>query len=43
MSQIIKIIDQRKNGQKAKTERNNGMAQAIVKVWEVNDFVKRLN
>ena len=43
MSEIIKIIDERKNGEKTKAERNNGMAQAIVKVWEVNDFVNRLN
>ena len=38
-----KIIDERKKGKKTKTERNNGVSQAIVKVWDLNDFVVRLN
>ena len=28
---------------KAKTERNKGVPQAIVKVWELNDFVVSLS
>ena len=42
MSDIMKIIDEREQ-QKAKTERSKGVAQAIVKVLELNDFVVRLS
>ena len=42
MSDIMKITDEREQ-QKAKTERSKGVAQAIVKVLELNDFVVRLS
>ena len=42
MSDIIKIIDERERQQKIKTEKNKGVTQAIVKVWELNAFVLRL-
>ena len=38
----MKIIDERERQQKTKTERNKGVTQAIMKVWEPNDFVVRL-
>ena len=41
MSDVIKIIDERERGKKKKTERGKGVAQAIVKVWELNGFVAR--
>ena len=52
MSEITKIIDEResekkttkhKKQKKTKTERRKGVAQVIVKVWELNDFVARLS
>ena len=43
MSEIIKIIDERERQKKSKTERSNGVAQAIVKVWELNGFVALLS
>ena len=40
----MKIIDEReRKKKKTKTERSIGVAQAIVKVWELNGFVARLN
>ena len=41
----MKIIDERERGEKKKTkiERSKGVAQVIVKVWELNDFVAHLN
>ena len=38
----MEIIDERER-QKAKTERSKGVAQAIVKLWELNGFVARLS
>ena len=32
-----------KRKEKTKTKRNKGVAQTIVKVWELTDFVVRLN
>ena len=45
MSQIMKIIDERerKKTKKTKTERCKGVAQAVVKVWELNGFVACLS
>ena len=48
MSKIMKIIDERErktkqNKTKTKTERHKGVAQVIVKVWELNGFVARLS
>ena len=45
---IISVWDNENNkwkrkGKKTKTKRNNEVAQAIVKVWELNDFVVRLS
>ena len=42
MSGIMKIIDEWER-QKTKTERRKGVAEAIMKVWEVNGFVARLS
>ena len=42
MSDIMKIIDE-KERQKTKTERRKGVAQVIVKVWELNGFLARLS
>ena len=42
MSEMMKIIDEREK-QKTKTERSKEVAQAIVKVWELNGFVARLS
>ena len=41
MSEIIKIIDERERQKKQKTKTviHKGLAQVIVKVWELNDFV----
>ena len=46
---IISARDNENNGwkrnatkKKTKTERNEGVTQAIVKVWDLNDFVVRL-
>ena len=36
----MKIIDEREKQQKAKTERNKDLRQAIAKVWEPNERVK---
>ena len=33
----------KEKGKKTKTERNEGMAETTVKVWELNDFVLRLS
>ena len=49
--QNMPIINVRHNGnnrwkrkaKKTKTERSKGMAQAIVKVWELDGFVARLS
>ena len=38
---IMKTID--KKGKKTKAERNKGVTQTIVKVWELNDFVAPLS
>ena len=38
----MKIIDKRK-GEKIQTKRNKGVAQAIVKVSALNDFVVRFS
>ena len=35
MSEIMKILDERES------QRSKGVAQAIVKVWELNGFVAR--
>ena len=43
MSDITKIIDERKRQKKAKTERIKEAAQAIAKVWELNGIVARLS
>ena len=46
MSDIMEIIDEiqrQKKTKKTKTERSKGVAQAIVKVWELNGFVARLS
>ena len=44
MSDIMEIIDETERGVKnTKTERSKGVAQAIVKVWELNGFVARLS
>ena len=49
MSEIMKIIDERerkeekKKGNKTKTERSKGVVQAMVKVWELNGVVARLS
>ena len=46
---IISARDNENNGWKrnvtknTKTERNKGVTQAIVKVWNLNDFVVRLS
>ena len=37
----MKIIDEREKQQKAKTERNKDLRQAIVKVWEPNEKVNK--
>ena len=34
----MEIIDE-KEREKAKTEKKKGVAQAVLKVWELNDFV----
>ena len=39
----MKIIDERERKKKKKTERRQGVAQVIVKVWELNGFVARLS
>ena len=33
----------KEKGKKTKTERSKGVAQATVKVWELNGFVERLS
>ena len=33
----------KRNAKKTKTERSKGVAQAVVKVWELNGFVARLS
>ena len=33
----------REKGKKSKTDRNKGVAQALVKVWELKGFVARLS
>ena len=33
----------KEKGKETKTERSKGVAQAIVKVWELNGFVARLS
>ena len=38
----MKIIDERER-QNTKTKRRKCLAQAIVKVWELNGFVARLS
>ena len=38
MSGIMEIIDERERQTKTKTERSEGAALAIVKVWELNAF-----
>ena len=48
MSDIMEIKDERerqkkKTKKKTKTERSKRMAQAIVKVWELDSFVARLS
>ena len=45
MSDIMEIIDERERqkSKKTKTERSKGVAQAIVKVWELKGFVARLS
>ena len=46
MSVIMEIMDEKemqKKPQKTKTERSKGVAQAIVKLWELNGFVARLS
>ena len=43
MSDIMEIIDEKERQKKTKTERSKGMAQAIVKVWELDGFVARLS
>ena len=42
MSEIIKITEERER-EKLKTERKKGVAEAIVIVCELNDFVMRLS
>ena len=39
MLEIIKIIDGRER-QKTKTERSKGVAQAIVKIWQLNGLLR---
>ena len=39
MSEIKKIIDETEKEKKTKTERNKGVAQDIVKVWQLIGFV----
>ena len=43
MSEITKIIDEREMQKKTKTKRHKGVAQVVVKVWELNGFVVRLS
>ena len=43
MSDIMEIIDETERGGNTKTERSKGVAQAIVKVWELHSFVARLS
>ena len=50
MLDLIKIIDERKTKKKKKTttkteqtEKNEGVTEVLVKGWELNDFVVRLN
>ena len=43
MSDIMEIIDEKERQKKTNTERSKGMAQAIVKVWELDGFVARLS
>ena len=43
MSDIMEIINEREKQKKTETERSKGVAQAIVKVWEINGFVARLS
>ena len=38
----MKTIDERER-EKTKTERSKGVAQAIVKVWELNGFAAQLS
>ena len=42
MSDIMEITDERENQKKIKTKRSKGVAQTIVKVWELNGFVAHL-
>ena len=44
MSEIIKIIDEKETqkNNNTKTEKNKGLTQARVKMWEINDFAVRL-
>ena len=46
MLDLIKILDERKTKKKqktTKTEKNEGVTEVLVKGWELNDFVVRLN
>ena len=49
MLDLIKIIDERKTKKKKtttkteQTEKNEGVTEVLVKGWELNDFVVRLN
>ena len=40
MSELMKIVDVRERGKKTKTERRKGVAQVIIKVWELNGFLR---
>ena len=42
LSEIMKMIDERKR-KKNNKGRKKGMTEAIVKVWELNDFVMLLS
>ena len=43
MSEIIKTIDEREHKKKNKHRKEQGGTEAIVKGWELNDFVVRLS
>ena len=43
MSEIVKLIDVGEGENKTNTKSNKGVVQAILKVWELNDFAARLS
>ena len=43
MSEIMKVNDEREREKQQRQKRNKGVTEAIVIVWELNDFVARLS